>query len=633
MKQFNTKFKLIFVPFLFISVATVCVYTFLHWLLFIKGQVFPVDEEILNLFAPMVVPAIPILIWLRPRIKLLDLKSKGKDPLLGYIMFAWMAMLAPTVVAQEYLVTATGKLTKLDQISQINRRPETKYYSVSHFYIDKRLVAVKPGFEVSGKYNQYFDMTLYAPCPIFDYDHSAGAVQRPPVVLPGNTSPENTQNPHMEMPDSLKKALIVVNGQIVTKGDFSAITRKSIKSIDVIKGTAAVAIYGNAARFGAVLIQTKNLPVITGTQSQPDANANVTPVAWLALKYQKTISNKLSSDEKQSTYKEFAQECQSDFNSKQLDKFVYLDRIGPSSDLKHYRAAVNAKNNSTLSNPVPILSPVNEPFEARNGNKFAWIFGAFGIGSAVFLIMLLFKPLKADADVDTIEADDNSSTIKELKSYFLPREGFYITPIIIDINLAVFIVMAFAGLGFISFHAVDLLKYGANFRPYVNKGEYWRLLTNIFLHGGIMHILFNMYGLLFVGIFLEPIMGRAKYAFAYQGTGIAASLASIWWHPATISVGASGAIFGMYGIFLALLTTNIFPKEFKKSFLISTSIFVVYNLVFGLTGGIDNAAHIGGLLSGLLCGYAMYPAIKNKLNEKEAEKETNRLFSEFNNKP
>lgn len=154
----------------------------------------------------------------------------------------------------------------------------------------------------------------------------------------------------------------------------------------------------------------------------------------------------------------------------------------------------------------------------------------------------------------------------------------------------------------------------------------------MFLHGGIMHILFNMYGLLFVGVFLEPLLGRIKYAIVYLVTGLLASIASIWWHPATVSVGASGAIFGLYGVFFALLTTNLFPKDFKKSFLISTSIFIGFNLLYGLMGNIDNVAHVGGLLSGLLIGYIMYPGLNDKANQVDAEDEKQKLIDEINNK-
>jgi membrane associated rhomboid family serine protease len=176
--------------------------------------------------------------------------------------------------------------------------------------------------------------------------------------------------------------------------------------------------------------------------------------------------------------------------------------------------------------------------------------------------------------------------------------------------------MVFAGLGFISFSGRDLLLWGANFRPFIDRGEYWRLFTSTFLHGGLLHLIMNMYAFFFVGIFLEPILGSKRFAFFYILTGIFASITSICWNDATVSVGASGAIFGMYGIFLALLLTKIFPKDFKNAFLLSTAIFVGYNLIIGLSGGIDNAAHIGGLITGLIIGLIIYPSLEEEKEKK-----------------
>lgn len=373
------------------------------------------------------------------------------------------------------------------------------------------------------------------------------------------------------------------------------------------------------AKGGAIIITSKKVSALSNQQIKPPVikhnntiSLNKKPAAWLAVKYQKTISNRLSPAEKEELYKEFAKESEADFDTKNLADFIYLNRIREHSDYKDYRQAILTKDTIGI-NPIIILSPVNEPYELRNGNKFPWIFGSLGIGLAIFMIFLLFTPLKSDLNLSD-KNDDESFTLKDFQ-IFIPHEGYYITPIIINLNLLIFIIMICCGLGFISFGAPDLLRWGGNLRANVIEGQYWRLLTNTFLHGGLMHVLMNMYGLLFVGIFLEPLMGGKRFAFAYLGTGILASIASIWWHQNTVSVGASGAIFGMYGIFLALLTTNLFPKDFKRTFLISTSVFVGYNLLYGLTGGIDNAAHIGGLLSGLIIGYAMYPVLKNKASQ------------------
>ena len=214
-----------------------------------------------------------------------------------------------------------------------------------------------------------------------------------------------------------------------------------------------------------------------------------------------------------------------------------------------------------------------------------------------------FKRGKVEKDTD----------IKEMLEYFIPKEGFYITPILINLNLLVFIAMVIAGFGFVSFKGEDLLNWGANYKPVTINGQWWRLLTNTFMHGGLMHILANMYGLLFVGIFLEPLLGKKKYILIYLTTGILASFASIWWYDATVSVGASGAIFGLYGFFLATLLLKVFPPDFGKAFLTSTLVFVGFNLLMGFTGGIDNAAHIGGLISGFVIGLIMSKQLKQQI--------------------
>jgi membrane associated rhomboid family serine protease len=172
--------------------------------------------------------------------------------------------------------------------------------------------------------------------------------------------------------------------------------------------------------------------------------------------------------------------------------------------------------------------------------------------------------------------------------------------------------MMMSGLGFMFFKGQDLLLWGANYRPTTTDGEWWRLLSSTFLHGGFIHLFFNMYGLLFVGLFLEPVLGKTKFLILYLMTGILSSLTSVLWYEATISVGASGAIFGMYGLFLAFMLTRIYHPDFSKSFLLSTVVFVAFNLLMGLTGGIDNAAHIGGLVSGFIVGLILTPILKNE---------------------
>lgn len=253
----------------------------------------------------------------------------------------------------------------------------------------------------------------------------------------------------------------------------------------------------------------------------------------------------------------------------------------------------------------------NKPFKNRNGEKLKWFFITLGLGLLSWLILLCFTKMDPD-EVRKFKNGEKTKgeNLKETFDLFIPKEGYYVTPILINLNIIVYLAMVCSGLGLISFKGQDLITWGANYTPLTTDGQWWRLITCTFLHSGLMHISTNMFGLLFVGLFLEPLLGKTKYILIYITTGVVASLTSLWWYDETISVGASGAIFGLYGLFIALMITKVFSKKLDTVFLVSILVFVGFNLLMGLTGGIDNAAHIGGLLSGFAMGIILSPKLK-----------------------
>lgn len=191
--------------------------------------------------------------------------------------------------------------------------------------------------------------------------------------------------------------------------------------------------------------------------------------------------------------------------------------------------------------------------------------------------------------------------------------NLYATYGIIAINVVVFILMAINGAGIFDANAMVHIDWGSNYSPLTLSGDWWRLITCVFIHFGIIHLAMNTYALYIAGVYLEPMLGKTKYIVAYLATGIFASLASLWWHSEGVnSAGASGAIFGLYGVFLALLFTNLIPKQTRSSLLQSIGVFVVFNLIYGTKAGVDNSAHIGGLLSGLVIGFIFYPLLKKE---------------------
>ena len=213
-----------------------------------------------------------------------------------------------------------------------------------------------------------------------------------------------------------------------------------------------------------------------------------------------------------------------------------------------------------------------------------------------------------------ITSDINAKTMKDNATFeqiFRPKVSI-ITPILIGICIIMFVLMYILGDG--SENTLTLLMFGANFRPLVLKGEIWRLLTSIFLHIGIIHLLVNMYALFIIGRQLENFLGKFKYLIVFLGSGIIGSLLSVVIHE-NISAGASGAIFGLLGSLLyfgyhyrlylgTVLKTQIIPV-------------IILNLIIGFTlPGIDNFAHIGGLVGGYLLTMALgIPGKKHKSDQ------------------
>lgn len=338
------------------------------------------------------------------------------------------------------------------------------------------------------------------------------------------------------------------------------------------------------------------------------------PKRWYGIKYQKQISNKISSEEKDAKYRAFYDECVQKLNDYDFHSLDHFERKPTSDDRKHFLKAIEARIKRPTDESYIVLNPILESYNQRNGNKLAWIFSSFSIGFSVFLLALIFPGYNETERQRFLQGKKpKQDDLLDMLNYLIPKGEHFITSIIINLNILVFLLMAFKGIDLISPNGKELLDWGANRRTETLGGEWWRLLASMFLHGGIMHLLLNIFGLVLAALFVEPLLGRRNYSILYILSGRCGSLASIWWYPNAVSAGASGAIFGLYGAILGLLFTDAFPKSGKQGILIMIGVYVLINLLWGLTGGIDNAAHIGGLLSGAIIGIILYKFTNNKL--------------------
>ena len=209
-------------------------------------------------------------------------------------------------------------------------------------------------------------------------------------------------------------------------------------------------------------------------------------------------------------------------------------------------------------------------------------------------IQLLFK---ITDDINQTNEKKNS----KMEKIFSSKKPI-ITYVLIALCILVFIA------DFVANGALTAL--GLNFGPLVKQGQWWRIITCMFLHAGLIHLGLNMYSLFIVGPRVEDFFGKWKFLLIYFISGISGSLLSIGLNGDVASVGASGAIFGLFG---ALVYFGYTYRGYIGTIIKSQIVpIVIYNLLMGLfIPGIDMWGHVGGLIGGIITAYTL-GTIENK---------------------
>jgi rhomboid protease GluP len=172
-----------------------------------------------------------------------------------------------------------------------------------------------------------------------------------------------------------------------------------------------------------------------------------------------------------------------------------------------------------------------------------------------------------------------------LSRSFIPSKGYVITPLLIYLNIIIFLVMEMGHISFL--HPSD-------------RG--WLFLSNTFVHISFVHLLVNMYGFYIIGRELEQLIGAIRLVGIYFFSAWLAAFNSILWGDLALNSGTGGAIFGLYGCYIGLLIAKQANDTNKESVLRTMIILVGYNLAIGFMGNFDTAANVGGLLYGALIG-------------------------------
>jgi membrane associated rhomboid family serine protease len=506
--QLALRIQCLYLPVIGIACAMLVGYSLLNWLLIARTNLVPVADNVVDYWLPAGASWVLVLAFVQPRFRLFKADIGGNLGALSHV--AAVAVIAvPTVIAQGYIRTAAGEVTRVMDVRDVAAAPVTKYYIADTACVSYSGTVAAPVLSTMGRYNDTVVVDLYAAEPLCSSGGWAG--------------PDRT--------------------------------------------------------------------------------------VWIGLTAHTSFSSSLGTQERRAALSAFAERADAHFRAEDVRSYRFYSRVGRSADGKGFAAALRRAMPPIDDATAVVLVPHKEPFEARSGDRLPWTFGSFAIGAVAWLALVMLRPLKAKkmAEWDSLKATKNPRNLVAL-ALVVPSRKSYGLPILIDVNLAVFGAMVLAGLGFVSFDTDDLIRWGGNYGPALHGWGALRLVSSQFLHSGLMHLANNLYGLLFAGMFLLPITGNAGLIVCYLVCGLGGSITSAVVHPATVSVGASGAIFGLFGALLTLLLLRDNRIASVRGFLLmNAGIFVALNLFLGsVSRGIDNAAHLGGLATGILVGAAIF---------------------------
>lgn len=491
------KLSIIFWPFVFVSIGLLTLYSAFHWLLIIQLKLLTLPQDLIMIGLPLGFSLVIAYFWLGTRMSILKIATTNWNGFRFILFFATFTLALPLCISQNYLSSATGKLTSLPNIEHLNTESLTKYYTFDSIF--------------------------------FDFKNTVGM-------------------PHWSIDEDDNKLLM--NLYFV-------------------------------------------VPILATQTSTSHVNA------WLGIAAFKRV-NLGNEEQNNQAFSEFHSQTLKRLNNGDYTSHTFLERVEIDAGTQQWRDALS-KNGDVDAEAAQFFKVHTTPYAERNGNMLKFIVLSYLILMSLFLVLLL--PLKIDSKaLRAYKAGKLENEYEDFFEFLTFRTEYYITPIIMYLNIGVFVCMAIKGVGFLSFASKDLVTWGGNLGTLSLSGEWWRLFSCMFLHSGLPHLLANMYGLAFVGLILEPLFCNTRMVITYIVGGLIGSIISAYWSGDVVSVGASGAICALYGACISLAYLRVLPisRAENKGFLISILIFAAFSVIPGFfTPHVDNAGHVGGLIGGM----------------------------------
>lgn len=302
------------------------------------------------------------------------------------------------------------------------------------------------------------------------------------------------------------------------------------------------------------------------------------------------------------------------------DRDCYFERLLRTGEYDFYKEALDGSVYKINGSPQ-ILRPIYEPFHTRYYDDLYLLLKELVMSLLLFLFMVWvpkldvkeyrrqYKPFHNVLDED----DEAILQARGLSQFFVPKKGsLVITPILIDINVLMYVMLIIAGYSPYGLSTGEAYAFGANsLRGVSENGEIWRLITYAFLHNDVVHLFSNMLLLAAGGAIVERYMGKWVFLLLYFVTAFLAGAFSMSISGFEVSVGASGAIMGVYGAMLGLAILKMLPDDKRVNFVVAFYM-LINGVILNTSIGIDVAAHYGGFFIGFVGTMVIGAVVRNQ---------------------
>ncbi|NPA46917.1 MAG: rhomboid family intramembrane serine protease [Chlorobi bacterium] len=336
---------------------------------------------------------------------------------------------------------------------------------------------------------------------------------------------------------------------------------------------------------------------------------------WLGIPYYESETNSWTEKKAENFITKVYNQSIKKFENEDLDDFVCLEPVPPSNDRDGFLHAISKTGNKLSGKELIILKPVHRPVSRKARELLHRSVKNYAIINGIFLLVLLFLKVDYNGWKTYLQGPKKlkpkrrhkKMTWKErMETLWMMLKDLWLCWLTGGLIFLYFIFLLVQGVDIIHPYSDQLARWGGLSRELFFRGEYWRLLTSMYIHGGFMHLFYNFTALLWLCLLLHEKFGSKRLAFIYFLSGLTAGLAVILLseNDHRVFIGASGAIFGWLGAMAAILVRyreRLYPeKDMYKMVVIGLG---GASLLMGLQAGISNTAHIAGLIAGFVSGW------------------------------